>query len=389
MEKVRIGMVGCGGIGQVHFSYLNQVKGAELTAVCDIDPAPLKAAMDKMGVPGFEDYRALVDSGLCDAIIIGTPHYFHPEIMMYAFGKGLHVLSEKPVGVHVNHAKAMIATAAKHPDLVFGVMFQSRTRPYVKKAKEMVDSGELGRLLRATCLETTWYRTQAYYDSGGWRATWGGEGGGVLLNQCPHTLDVFTYLAGSPKRVIAMVKLGNRHNIEVEDEVSAILEYENGAFGQFITSTGEAPGSSILELAFDRGLLRLEEGKVLFRRNRIPTFEHLKTSQERFEKPERWDINLPLGPAPSGSKPHQPITQNFVNAILKGEKLIAPGQDGIHGLELGNAILMSGLSGGKPVDLPLDGDAMEALIKDLCAKSTFVKPETKKASAADMTSSFH
>jgi predicted dehydrogenase len=265
-------------------------------------------------------------------------------------------------------------------------MFQSRCAPGYRKAKELIDSGELGPMLRVTCLETKWYRSQTYYDSGGWRATWSGEGGGVLLNQCPHTLDIFTWLAGMPKRLFAMCKLGGRHGIEVEDEVAAVMEFENGAFGQFITSSGEAPGSSVLEIAFDRGLLRANSNRLQFIRNRVTVREHLKTSAERFGKPEAWEIDVPV-PKAYGGNVHQPITQSFVNAILKGGKQIAPGVEGIKGLELGNAMLLSGLKG-TAVDLPLDPDEMEGFIQDLCRKSSFVKSKVVKAKD-DIAASYH
>jgi len=374
MDKARMGVIGCGGIGTLHISYLPQVQGAELTAVCDIDPKALERAKARSGAAGFATHQELIDSGRVDAVIVSPPHYFHPEVMVYAFSKGIHVLSEKPVGVHVKHALWMNQTAAAHPQLVFGVMFQSRGDPANRKAKALIDSGEMGQMLRITCVQTRHYRTQSYYDSGGWRATWAGEGGGTLINQCPHALDIFTWLGGRPKRVTAVCKLGLRHNIEVEDEVAAILEYENGALGQFISSTGEAPGSSLFEIAFDRGLLTVRDKGLEFRRNCTPVLEHLKHSPERFAKPETWKIDVPL-PKPYPGEPHQAITQNFVNAILKGEVLIAPGVEGIYGLELGNAILLSGLKG-KPVDLPLDPDEMEALITQLCKKSTYVKSKT-------------
>ncbi|MCX7014396.1 MAG: Gfo/Idh/MocA family oxidoreductase [Candidatus Sumerlaeota bacterium] len=387
MQKVRFGVIGCGGMGSNHVGYLPTIKGAELTAVCDIDPEALGRAEQKSGAKGFLAYQDLIKSGLADAVIVATPHYFHPEIMIYAFSKGVHVMSEKPVGVHVKQAEMMNRTAAKHPKLVFGVMFQARGNAGYRKAKELIDSGEMGKMLRATCIETAWYRSQAYYDSGGWRATWNGEGGGVLLNQCPHTLDIFTWLCGVPRRVMAMVKLGARHQIEVDDEVCAILEYDDGVFGQFVTSSGEAPGTSIMEIAFDQGLLRVGRDSVQFLRNRVPVFQHLKTSKERFAKPEAWNISLPM-PKGGGGEKHAVITQNFVNAILKGEKLIAPGVEGIKGLSLGNAILLSGVKG-KPVDLPLNGNVMEAFIKEQCRKSTFKKPKIAKKVADDMASSFH
>jgi predicted dehydrogenase len=282
-----------------------------------------------------------------------------------AFERNVHVLCEKPAAVTVKEARRMADAGAKHPHLKFGLNFQMRTNPVFKKLREMIAAGDLGEITRITWIVTTWFRTNAYYASGGWRATWAGEGGGVLLNQCPHNLDQLYWITGMmPKRVTAVAHIGKTHPIEVEDEVSAIMEYENGATGHFVTTTGEAPGTDRLEIAGDRGKIVSEVGKLLFRMTRKSVREFRETDPGLFTTPETWDIDIPVA---KDSPDAKYMTQNFVNALLKGEPLIAPGAEGVKGLEIGNAMLMSGLTR-RPVDLPIDGDEFEAFLKNLTAE---------------------
>ncbi|MBN1352007.1 Gfo/Idh/MocA family oxidoreductase [candidate division KSB1 bacterium] len=385
MKNVRVGVIGTGGMGQYHLGYLNSVDGAEIGAVCDIEPGILKKMSERYQVQEFRNHRELLESGLVDAVIISTPHYDHTPIAIEAFKKGLHVLSEKPVAVHVKDAKAM-EDAHKSSNCVYGVMFQLRTVPVYIKMKELIDSGELGEIVRVNYLVTDWFRTQAYYDSGGWRATWRGEGGGVLLNQCPHSLDLLQWFAGMPVKVTALCSIGKYHHIEVEDDVTAMLEYENGATGIFVTSTGEAPGTNLFEIAGSRGKLKLQDDKLSFYRTRMPVQEFCDTATGGFDRPETWEIDVPI-PKSSKTPGHRQITENFINAILKGEKLIAPGEEGIRSLEIGNAIMMSGLQH-KPVTLPLDGDGFEAMLNELIAKSKHQK-KVKEIEDDDFTKSFH
>ncbi len=388
MDKVRVGIIGVGGMGSHHCSYMNSVDGAVLAAICDIDPAKAERLGKQHDVPFFTNYKDLLGSGKVDMVLIATPHYFHMPITRDAFGAGLHVLSEKPISVDVKEARLTneLYEAKYATTLKFGCMFQMRTNSLMRKVREMLASGELGELTRMTWLCTDWFRTWTYYASGGWRATWKGEGGGVLLNQCPHNLDQIQWLLGGklPSRVTAVATVGKRHPIEVEDEVTAILEYPDGMIGHFITTTGEAPGTNRLEFAGDRGRLVVERGKIRFFRTRESVKKVLETSPESFASMETWECEIP-SPAPNES--HKVITQNFVNAILKNEPLIAPGIEGVKGLELGNAMMMAGLTR-KAVDLPVDGDAYQAFLKDMDAKCGGKKTLSAREAVVNMGASF-
>ncbi|OPZ16179.1 MAG: Glucose--fructose oxidoreductase precursor [candidate division BRC1 bacterium ADurb.BinA364] len=388
-QFVRVGFVGCEGIARTHLDYIGQIQGARLAAICDVDADALCAAEARTGARGFPSHQAMFRSGEIDAVVICAPHPFHAPIAIDAFAAGLHVLCEKPLAVHAKEARGILEAAQASPGSVFGVMFQNRTFPILRKAKELVDAGELGPMLRVTCIDTDWYRTQLYYDSGAWRGTWKGEGGGVLLNQCPHRLDTLVWLCGMPKRVFAFCHFGARHDIEVEDEVSAVMQFENGALGQFAASTGEAPGTRHFEIAFDRGALSIDDKKSLrLRLNRQSTIEHIQTAESRFEMPECWEIDIPAPPQPSLPSPHFPLMQNFVDAIRKGERLIAPGAEAIQELALGNAILLSAHLG-RPVDLPVDEDAVEAMLEECKARSTFKKRRVVRSDGSDLATSFH
>jgi predicted dehydrogenase len=381
MDKVRIGIIGVGIMGSYHARYLleGKVKGAELTALCDIDPSKLEPFK---AVPGFARSEELIRSGQVDAVMIATPHYSHTTIGIDALQQGLHVLVEKPISVHKADAARLIA-AHTNPQQVFAAMFCQRTDPHYRRIKRLIDGGELGKFQRIQWTITDWFRPEAYYASGGWRATWKGEGGGVLLNQCPHQLDLFQWMCGLPVRVRAFCHLGKYHQIEVEDEVTAYLEYANGATAVFIASTGEAPGSNRLEIAGDRGKVVLEGGKITFTRTETPVSEFRRTCPDLFGKPEIWQIDIA---AVGNGGQHQEITQNFCDAILKGTPLLAPAEDGIRSVELGNAMLYSSLQG-QTVDLPLDGVAYERCLQDLIARSLAAK-KTGAAGEVDVTQSF-
>jgi predicted dehydrogenase len=405
MSNVRIGVIGLGSMGNFHVGYLHEIDGALLTAVCDPDPErarkatagladvrakadPRRAARvaDPQAVGRFSTYQALLDSKLVDAIVIATPHFQHPEIAMAAFERGVHVLSEKPLAVGVKDARRVIDAHAKRPDLRFGLVLQMRTVPLYKKIRALIAEGELGEVTRLSWIVTDWFRTWSYYASGGWRATWAGEGGGVLINQCPHNLDLIPWLTGMmPARVTAVASLGKTHPIEVEDEVSAILEFPNGAIGHFVTTTGEAPGTNRLEICGDHGKLIAENGKLTFHRTRQGVREVRETSPEAFAQVETWQSDIPT-PA-GGPEGHKAIMQNFVRAIQAGEPLIAPGAEGARGLEIGNAMLMAGVTR-RPVDLPLDGDAYEQLLKDLQQQYGGKKTLQARVVHTDMGASF-
>ncbi len=358
MDQVRIGVVGVGGMGQAHAGYMGELEEAELTAVCDIEPDVCQSIAQKHQVPGFEKHTDLLDSGLVDAVVIATPHYFHPPIAIDAFERGIHVLSEKPIAVTVGAADEMIAAAQKS-GCQFSVMYQMRTEPLSRAARKIIDQGRLGELYR-TNLTMGWYRSQAYYDSGTWRATWTGEGGGVLLNQAPHGLDLFTWLGGLPNRVQAQVRT-RLHDIEVEDEAFAFLEYPNGAHGYLYTSVIESPGTDRMEFCGDKGKLVIEGGQLHLWELETPISRFTTETEEMWASPSAHRVEVQIPQAPSG---HQEITRNFVAAILRGESLIAPGAEGLMAMELINAVILSGQRG-KPVELPVDRDEYEALMEQL------------------------
>src|SRR6478736_4501071 len=359
MTKVRIGIIGMGNIGQHHASYLSagKVNRAELVAVSDAIPGKL----DKYKpLKIFADGEELIKSGLVDAVIIATPHYQHTTL-----GHGVHAMVEKPISAHKADAERLIAAHAKNPKTVFAGMFQLRAEPRYLKIQKLIQTKEIGEVVRMSWIMTDWFRTEAYYASGGWRATWKGEGGGVLLNQCLHNLDVLQWLLGMPARVRGFCQLGRFHHIEVEDNVSAYLEYPNGATGTFVSSTGEAPGTNRFEIVGTRGKIILERDKLLFTRNEADMIEFSKTAKQGFVKPEVWNVEIPFENAANA---HAILMQNFVNSILDGEPLIAPGAEGIHSVELANVILYSSLID-EIVEMPMDSAAYEKKLNQLIAES--------------------
>jgi predicted dehydrogenase len=293
-------------------------------------------------------------------------------------------LVEKPISVHKADCEELIA-AWQDKNVVFSAMFNQRTDPAYCKVKELIENGELGKIQRINWIITSWYRTEAYYASGGWRATWGGEGGGVLLNQCPHNLDLLQWLFGMPSKVTATCQFGRFHDIEVEDAVTAILEYPDGATGVFVTTTGEAPGTNRLEIACDRGKVVVENGKITFSRTEQLVSEHSKSAKGGFDKIAVWNIDIPL-PEGNGEQ-HVGIMKNFTRAILDGEELIAPASEGIHSVELANAMLYSAFES-RAVNLPLSASAYSAILKKKIANSTYVKPKVQRIEVSDMSNSF-
>ncbi|MBN1813992.1 MAG: Gfo/Idh/MocA family oxidoreductase [Anaerolineae bacterium] len=381
--KVRLALIGVGNIGNLHLPNIQKLNDKiELAAVCDIIPERAQTASQTWGCPAYLDSQTLLDDHICDAVLIATPHYAHTSIGIAALKAGYHVLAEKPISVHKADCERLIA-AHKDKDLVFAAMFNQRTDPHYIKIKQLVEAGELGRFLRISWIITDWFRTDTYYASGGWRATWGGEGGGVLLNQCPHNLDLLQWICGMPTMVRGFCGIGKRHDIEVEDEVTAYLEFPGDCTGVFATSTGEAPGTNRFEIAGDRGKLVLEDGTITFVRNETPATEFLRTSKASFAKPDVETITFPV--EGTGGQ-HAEILENFADAILEGQDLIAPAEEGIRSVELGNAMLYSSLIG-RPVELPLDGEAFERELKKLIATSTYVKGEVAEADV-DMGDSF-
>lgn len=365
LSSVRLGVVGLGLMGSGHARAVlaGKVPGCELAAVCDVDSRRTGAFE---GALRFSDASEMFRSGKIDAVLIATHHYAHTDIGIAALKAGLHVLVEKPISVEKADALKLIA-AHRDRKQVFAAMFNQRTDPYYRKLRHLVTTGELGRIQRINWIITDWFRTEAYYAQGGWRATWAGEGGGVLLNQCPHNLDLFQWIFGMPAKVRGFCQLGRHHRIEVEDEVTAYFEYADGSTGVFITSTGEAPGTNRLEVAGDRGRLVVEDGRMEFRRNEVPAREYSRSTKEMFAAPPVWNISIPL--PPDRGEQHIGILKNFTNAILRGEPLIAPASEGVHSVELANAILLSSLED-RTVELPLSAPRYSRLLASLKKEST-------------------
>lgn len=377
MDNVRFGIIGLGGMGRHHATYLSagEIPGATLAAVADAVEGARDWARGKFGetVQVFDTPEALINSKAVDAVLIATPHYLHPPLAIAALQNGLHALVEKPAGVYTKQVKEMNAVAESSGNIL-GIMFNQRTHGAHQKLRDLVHGGELGEIKRTQYVITDWFRSQAYYDSGGWRATWAGEGGGVLLNQSPHNLDLWQWICGMPTRVRAFCGFGKYHNIEVEDDVTAFVEYANGATGTFITATGESPGTQSLEISGDRGKVLWADGKLTFWQTRVPVSEWTKTAKGGFDKPETWKIEIPT----KSGEDHKGITKNFVNAILHGTPLLAKGQEGINGVTLANAMLLSSWTD-TWVNLPLDDEQYYQALQDKIKNSTFKKDAEGKS----------
>src|SRR5262245_53766109 len=337
-------------MGRRYYAMLRALAGIEVTALC---VRHLDTIQDLSGTK-FSDYRLLCASGQVDAVLIATPHDSHPPVAIEALRHGLHVLVDKPLAVHVADGHRMLA-AHRDNTRCFGVMLQERFRPLHVKIKAMLQGGVLGDIRRVHWIVTDWFRSQAYYQSSSWRATWKGEGGGLLINQCPHQLDLLQWFVGLPVRVTAHLSLGKYHPIEVEDEVTAFLEYRNGATGVFIASTGEAPGTNRLEIAGEKGKLVLEQGNLTLFENAIETSVFSRTTRDLFARPPYQAGDIAVDEEGEG---HAGVLKNFRDAILDGVPLLAPAEEALASLELGNAMLLSGLLH-RPVDLPLDAQCME------------------------------
>ena len=353
MEKVRLGIIGAGNMGSGHVQNIlaGKTPEVELAAVADrrADRREWLSSVLPESVAVYEEGSALIDSASCDAVLIAVPHYQHPVLAEEAFAKGLHVLCEKPAGVYTKQVREMNA-AADRSGKVFAMMFNQRTNCLYRKMHEMVENGELGELKRVNWIITDWYRTQIYYDSGDWRATWNGEGGGVLLNQCPHQLDLLQWICGLPKTVQAFCHEGKWHDIEVEDDVTAYLEYPNGATGVFVTTTGDAPGTNRFEVDLEKAKIVCENEEIKVYELAVNEREYCYTTTEGFKKPEgRWiDVETD-----GENLQHVGVLRAFAGAILRGEPLIAGGEEGINGLTLSNAMHLSSWLK-RPVEIPFD-----------------------------------
>ena len=355
-KKVRLGIIGLGNMGSGHANNIRNGLCPEIELVAVADTNPDRIAWGKENLPAgityFDDAIAMLDSGLIDGCIVSVPHYFHPTYVIECLKRGIHVMSEKPAGVYTKQVREMNEEAAKHPDVVFGLMFNQRTNCVYRKMRELVQSGKYGEIRRTNWIITNWYRPQAYYDSGDWRATWSGEGGGVLLNQCPHQLDLWQWICGMPAKVQSFMKFGKWHDIEVEDDVTTYVEYPNGATGVFITTTGDGCGTNRFEVQMDGAKLVVEN-------DQLRVWEFAEKEQD-FSKNNK----VPFGQLPSkeievetdGKNPqHAGVLNAWAGAILRGTPLVANGAEGINGLTISNAMHLSAFTG-KMVELPLDED---------------------------------
>ncbi|MBR7111233.1 MAG: Gfo/Idh/MocA family oxidoreductase [Clostridia bacterium] len=367
MEKVRFGIIGMGNMGSAHAEILlsGKVEGAVLTAICDLDSEKF-LPWKKYGLKEFNSSEELIRSGEVDAVLVATYHYSHPDISIDALNNGLHVFCEKPTGVYTKQVRLMNKVAQK-AGKVFSSGFCLRTRKINQKIHEIIANGEIGEIKRINWISTNWYRPQSYYDSSSWRATWAGEGGGILLNQAPHTLDLLWYFTGLlPTKMQSNCYFGKWHDIEVEDDVTAFFEYENGATGTLVLSTADAPGSERLEILGNNGRLLLEGGKLTKTTLDIGEREFNATYKGGFGNPEASSEVVEVEP---DEKPiHDAILQNFTNAILHGERLIAPGEEGINSLEIANAILLASWLNEK-VSIPVDEEKYLAELNKRVATS--------------------
>ena len=368
MMTVRVGIIGVGCMGTAHARCIaaDEIKGMTLTAVCDTAKAAREAAT--VFCPGiflYERYDELIQSGVVDAVIIATPHKLHADIAVFALKHGLHVMTEKPVDITVSKARILNETAQKSGK-VFGIMFNQRTDERFSRAREILQSGQLGSLKRTVWIITNWYRTQSYYESSDWRATWDGEGGGVLINQAPHNLDLWQWICGMPVSVAAWCDEGKYHDIQVEDDATIFARFENGATGTFITTTGEYPGTNRLEIAGTLGKLVIENGVLKHWRLKEKEDEIRFSANE--SAPEIAIEYTEFVPE-WASAAHAVILQNFANAVLKGEKLLAPGAEGINQLMITNAAYLSSWRGGQMVEIPFDEALFDKLLTEHAKES--------------------
>ncbi len=355
MEKIKLGIIGIGNMGSSHARNIRDGKcpDIEITAIADINAERLEWAKEQKygeNITYFTDAVEMLDSGLIDGCLIATPHYDHPKYAMECMHRDINVMVEKPAGVYTKQVKEMNELAKKHPDIVYGMMFNQRTNCIYRKLRELVQSGKYGEIRRTNWLITDWYRSQAYYNSGGWRATWAGEGGGVLLNQCPHQLDLWQWICGMPVKVLTKMHYGKWHNIEVEDDVTTYVEYENGATGVFITTTGDGHGTNRFEIQMDKARLVVENGKL--------TVDELEMTEQEFSAvnttPFGYIKSECIEAETDGENPqHIGVLNGWANEILRGSGLVARGDEGINSLTLSNAMHLSAFLG-KEVEIPFD-----------------------------------
>ena len=383
MGKVRFGIIGCGNMGTAHAKNLSEgkIENGVLAAACDINEKKLDAMKETYGesIAYFADAKKMMASGKVDVVLIATPHYIHPDLAIAAMDAGVHCIVEKPAGVYTKQVKEMLARA-KSATTIVGIMFNQRTNPVYKTMRQLIADGKIGQIKRTNWIITDWYRTQYYYDSGSWRATWAGEGGGVLYNQSPHQLDLFQWITGlKPSKVHAFCHFGKWHDIEVEDDVTCYLEYPNGATGVFITTTADSPGTNRFEVTGTKGTLIAEGNKLIFRELEIDEREHCLAATTGFDKPKcKEDVEFVFE---DNGPQHVGICNNIANAILGLEEVYAPVEDGLDGVHLANAMHLSSWLG-RAVEMPMDDELFwEELQKRIAiSKPHAVRETTEKLS---------
>lgn len=353
MDKFKIGIIGMGGMGCKYAELIagGLTPGMELGAVTRIreEHRDWAERILPAGLPVFQTAEELLDCGLVDAVLVATPHYAHRDHTVEALRRGLHVLCEKPAGVYAGQAREMNEEAAKS-GLVYAMMFNQRTDPLYRRIRELVGSGKYGKLKRVNWIITDWYRPEAYYSAVAWRGSWDTDGGGVLLNQCPHNLDLLQWICGMPSTVRAFCHEGKWHPIEVEDDVTAYMEFPGGATGVFIASTGEAPGTNRLEITLEDARIISENGSLGLYELDVKEREFCRNETEPFGKPAgRLAVLEPEGDNPQ----HLGILRNFAEVVLHGGELIAPGCEGLNSLQLSNAMYLSSWLE-RPMELPVD-----------------------------------
>ncbi|WP_107994886.1 Gfo/Idh/MocA family protein [Trichococcus paludicola] len=369
-EKVKLGIIGYGAEGGMYAGFFKNNDerlndNIELAAICDNDPAKkAKIAEDFPGMPFFDNYLDLLESGIVNAIVTTVPHYDHCMMGIAALERGIHLLGEKPAGVYTKDVERLIETSKKYPETTFAIFFNQRTNPLYRRVKQLMDEKAIGELQRATWIITTWWRPQGYYNQSAWRATWGGEGGGVLVNQAPHQLDLLQWICGKPEKVYAKLQYGAGRNIVVENEVNALLDFGNGATGSFITCTNDIVGTDRFEIFGTKGKIIVEDSKKLIVKQltapeaelsenmdmqdvmklfmgQIKMEDYVKITEEEFVTPQGLQ--------------HISVLNNFADHIGKGEPLLANGEEGINGVTLANAMHLSSWLD-KEVDYNVDGD---------------------------------
>jgi predicted dehydrogenase len=386
VDKVKLGIIGYGAEGGMYAGFFKNNDerlndNIELVAICDNDPAKkAKVAEDFPGLPFFDNYLDLLESGVVNAIVTTVPHYDHCVMGIDALEHGIHLLGEKPAGVYTKDVERLIETSKKHPETTFAIFFNQRTNPLYRRVKQLMDEKAIGDLQRATWIITTWWRPQGYYNQSAWRATWGGEGGGVLVNQAPHQLDLLQWICGKPEKVYAKLQYGAGRNIVVENEVNALLDFGNGATGSFITCTNDIVGTDRFEIFGTKGKIIVEDSKKLIVKQltapeaelsenmdmqdvmrlfmgQINMEDYVKVTEEEFVTPQGLQ--------------HISVLNNFADHIVKGEPLLANGEEGINGVTLANAMHLSSWLD-KEVDYNVDGDLyLEELNKRIAEEGKF------------------